>query len=66
VWPSTDGVVDEEVNMAARMKAVVVSKQQGPWELQDRERPEVGPGQVLVRIHACASVAPICGSLTAR
>ena len=44
--------------MAARMKAVVVSREKGPWELQDRDRPEVGPGQVLVRIHACG----ICGT----
>lgn len=44
--------------MAARMKAVVVSKEKGPWELLDRERPEVGPGQVLVRIRACG----ICGT----
>jgi D-arabinose 1-dehydrogenase-like Zn-dependent alcohol dehydrogenase len=44
--------------MAARMKAVVVSKVKGPWELLDRERPEVGPGLVLVRIHACG----ICGT----
>jgi alcohol dehydrogenase/propanol-preferring alcohol dehydrogenase len=49
----------EEVNMvAARMKAVVVAKEKGPWELQDRERPQVGAGQVLVRIHACG----ICGT----
>jgi D-arabinose 1-dehydrogenase-like Zn-dependent alcohol dehydrogenase len=51
-------VVEEEVKMAARMKAVVVSREKGPWELQDRDRPEVGPGQVLVRIHACG----ICGT----
>lgn len=44
--------------MAARMKAVVVSREKGPWELQDRDLPEVGPGQVLVRIHACG----ICGT----
>lgn len=39
--------------MAARMKAVVVSKEKGAWELQEKDRPQVGPGQVLVRIHAC-------------
>lgn len=44
--------------MAARMKAVVVSKEKGPWELQEKDRPVVGPGQVLVRIHACG----ICGT----
>jgi alcohol dehydrogenase/propanol-preferring alcohol dehydrogenase len=35
------------------MKAVVVSEAKGPWELQDRDEPDVGPHQVLVRIHAC-------------
>jgi len=42
----------------SRMKAVVVSAPKGPWELQDRERPRIGAGQVLVRIHACG----ICGT----
>lgn len=51
-------MVEEEVKMAARMKAVVVSREKGPWELQDRDRPDVGPGQVLARIHACG----ICGT----
>ena len=44
--------------MTTRMKAVVVSEANGPWELRDRDRPEVGPGQVLVRIRACG----ICGT----
>lgn len=44
--------------MAARMKAVVVAKEKGAWELQEKDRPQVGPGQVLVRIHACG----ICGT----
>ena len=44
--------------MAERMKAVVVSREKGAWELQDRELPQAGPGQVLVRIHACG----ICGT----
>lgn len=34
--------------MAARMKVVVVSREKGPWELQDKDRPEVGPGQVII------------------
>jgi D-arabinose 1-dehydrogenase-like Zn-dependent alcohol dehydrogenase len=42
----------------SRMKAVVVSAPKAPWELQDRERPRIGAGQVLVRIHACG----ICGT----
>ena len=41
-----------------QMKAVVVPKANAVWELQDRPRPEAGPGQVLVRIRACA----ICGT----
>lgn len=44
--------------MSARMKAVVIASEKGAWELQERARPEVGPGQVLVRIHACG----ICGT----
>ena len=44
--------------MTTRMKAVVVSTEKGAWTLQDRERPEAGAGQVLVRIHACG----ICGT----
>jgi alcohol dehydrogenase/propanol-preferring alcohol dehydrogenase len=40
------------------MKAVVVSEANGPWELRDRERPEPGPNQVLIRIRACG----ICGT----
>jgi D-arabinose 1-dehydrogenase-like Zn-dependent alcohol dehydrogenase len=43
--------------MTAQMKAVAVSKAKGKWELQDKDRPEVGPGQALVRIRACG----ICG-----
>jgi D-arabinose 1-dehydrogenase-like Zn-dependent alcohol dehydrogenase len=42
----------------SRMKAVVVSAPKGPWELRDKDRPAVGAGQVLVRIHACG----ICGT----
>jgi D-arabinose 1-dehydrogenase-like Zn-dependent alcohol dehydrogenase len=44
--------------MTAQMKAAVVNGANAPWELQDRDRPEVGPDQVLVRIHACG----ICGT----
>lgn len=44
--------------MSSVMKAVVVSEVQGPWVLQERPRPNVGPGQVLVRVRACA----ICGT----
>jgi D-arabinose 1-dehydrogenase-like Zn-dependent alcohol dehydrogenase len=40
------------------MKSAVVSDVNAPWELQDRERPEAGPNQVLVRVRACA----ICGT----
>jgi len=44
--------------MATQMKSVVVSEVNAPWELEDRDRPEAGPNQVLVRVHACA----ICGT----
>ena len=44
--------------MTVQIKAVVVSKAKGKWELQDKDRPEVGPGQALVRIRACG----ICGT----
>ena len=36
------------------MKVVVVSEVTGPWLPQDRARTTAGPGQVLVRVHACA------------
>jgi D-arabinose 1-dehydrogenase-like Zn-dependent alcohol dehydrogenase len=35
------------------MKAAVVSKVNAPWVLEDVPKPEPGPHQVLVRIHAC-------------
>lgn len=44
--------------MSTQMQAVVVSKANAPWRLQEAPRPEAGPHQVLVRIHACA----ICGT----
>jgi D-arabinose 1-dehydrogenase-like Zn-dependent alcohol dehydrogenase len=44
--------------MAPQMKSVVVSAAKGPWELQDRDVPEVGPNDVLIRIRACG----ICGT----
>jgi alcohol dehydrogenase/propanol-preferring alcohol dehydrogenase len=40
------------------MKAAVVSEANGPWHLEERDRPDVGPDDVLVRVHACA----ICGT----
>jgi D-arabinose 1-dehydrogenase-like Zn-dependent alcohol dehydrogenase len=44
--------------MSGQMKSVVVSEAKGPWELQDRKVPELGPDDVLVRVHACG----ICGT----
>lgn len=44
--------------MTSSMKAVVVPEMKGNWVLQDRARPTVGPGQVLVRVRACG----ICGT----
>jgi D-arabinose 1-dehydrogenase-like Zn-dependent alcohol dehydrogenase len=39
--------------MAKRMRAVQVSKPQGPFELVEREVPEPGPGSVRIRVSAC-------------
>jgi D-arabinose 1-dehydrogenase-like Zn-dependent alcohol dehydrogenase len=44
--------------MTGPMKAAVVAQPNAAWELHDREMPEVGPHQVLVRVHACG----ICGT----
>ncbi len=35
------------------MKAVVIKKAQGEVAVEERERPAPGPGQVLIRVHAC-------------
>ena len=48
----------ETVAVPQTMRAVVVAEPDGAWQLQDRDRPEVGPDEVLVRIHACG----ICGT----
>ncbi|GAB3247608.1 alcohol dehydrogenase catalytic domain-containing protein [Kineococcus gypseus] len=40
------------------MRAAVVHDARGPWTLEERPLPEAGPGQVLVRVHACA----VCGT----
>jgi alcohol dehydrogenase/propanol-preferring alcohol dehydrogenase len=40
------------------MKAAVVTEANAAWELQDRDQPQVGPDEVLVRVHACG----ICGT----
>ncbi len=39
--------------MSDRMYAVVVAEANAAWELRELDRPEAGPGQVLVRIRAC-------------
>jgi len=44
--------------MLTHMKAVVVPSQKATWEVRDVRRPEAGPGEVLVRVRACA----ICGT----
>lgn len=41
-----------------RMKAAVIAEAGAPWVLADREVPEAGPNDVLVRIRACG----ICGT----
>jgi D-arabinose 1-dehydrogenase-like Zn-dependent alcohol dehydrogenase len=35
------------------MRAAVVTEANAPWRLEERPVPEVGPHQVLVRVHAC-------------
>lgn len=35
------------------MRAAVITELNAPWEFQDINTPEPGPGQVLVRMHAC-------------
>ncbi|MEO6703718.1 MAG: alcohol dehydrogenase, partial [Jatrophihabitantaceae bacterium] len=35
------------------MKAVVIPEVNGSWELRDVPDPQPGPGEVLIRIHAC-------------
>lgn len=35
------------------MRAAVINEPNGGVEIQNRERPEPGPGQVLIRVHAC-------------
>ena len=35
------------------MKAVVIKEQNGEVAVEERERPSPGPGQVLIRVHAC-------------
>ncbi|MFX7052600.1 alcohol dehydrogenase catalytic domain-containing protein, partial [Acinetobacter baumannii] len=40
------------------MQAVVVSEANAQWQLEDRARPQPGPNEVLIRIHACG----ICGT----
>lgn len=44
--------------MTGQMKSVVVPEAKGQWELQDRDVPEVGPNDVLVRVRACG----VCGT----
>lgn len=41
-----------------QMKSVVVPSRGVAWELRDTKRPDAGPGEVLVRVHACG----ICGT----
>jgi D-arabinose 1-dehydrogenase-like Zn-dependent alcohol dehydrogenase len=35
------------------MKAVVIKEPNGEVAVEERERPSPGPGQVLIRVHAC-------------
>lgn len=44
--------------MSTQMKAIVVPELNGSWGLEDRDRPEAAPHQVLVRI----SASGICGT----
>ena len=40
------------------MKAMVVREANGPFELDERNIPEPGPGEVRIKVEACG----ICGS----
>ncbi|MEO3924051.1 alcohol dehydrogenase catalytic domain-containing protein [Micromonosporaceae bacterium B7E4] len=42
----------------SQMKAAVIAEANAAWVLEDRPVPEMGPNDVLVRIHACG----ICGT----
>ncbi|MEV4807284.1 alcohol dehydrogenase catalytic domain-containing protein [Nonomuraea sp. NPDC049421] len=44
--------------MTKQMKAVIVPDAKAAWEVRERAVPEPGPGEVLVRVHACG----ICGT----
>ena len=48
----------ETVAAPQTMRAVVVAEPDGDWRLENRNRPDVGPNEVLVRIRACG----ICGT----
>jgi len=44
--------------MTSTMQAAVVEEANAIWQLEDRPLPEVGPDDVLVKIHACG----VCGT----
>jgi D-arabinose 1-dehydrogenase-like Zn-dependent alcohol dehydrogenase len=44
--------------MTDQMTALVINEANAPWVPEQRDIPEAGPHQVLVRVHACA----ICGT----
>jgi alcohol dehydrogenase/propanol-preferring alcohol dehydrogenase len=44
--------------MPATMQSAVVAEANAPWMLQEREVPQLGPDDVLVKIHACG----MCGT----
>ena len=44
--------------MAKKMRAIQVSRPEGPLELVERDVPEPGPGTVRIKVDACG----VCGS----
>jgi alcohol dehydrogenase/propanol-preferring alcohol dehydrogenase len=48
-----DGVIDEELETMATMRAMQVGERGGDFELVEREIPSPGRGEALVRVHAC-------------
>ena len=51
--------------MAKTMKAAVVHEFKKPLSIDEVPVPEVGPGQILVKIEASGSATPTCTRRTA-
>src|SRR5215813_4769557 len=49
----SEGTHRKEDTIMARMTVVQISRPKGDWELQQRDIPEPGPGQVRIKVEAC-------------